>query len=148
MSGKHDGIPVPGGTWCGLAVDRVPDFESATEAEAHVKALGGSGWVMTTDAVGRWPAENLAGVWLEAEIALDERRSVRLQHADGRWRLWRYTETEGHDRVVFEDTVCSSLPGNPSPRLRYRTYWKARPRDGVDVYEPRVARFCGFKEEV
>lgn len=110
------------------------------EVSRRMAALGGQGWVCTTDRVTRYDGGLVKGWVLCAEVATPGESLHVRQHGDG-WALYRLVEEAGEEHLAGDQAFLSTeRPG----RMVYRTYWHKAEVDGIGVWEPFAARFVGW----
>jgi hypothetical protein len=108
----------------------------------HQIRLWSGGWNSCFDGEGGWP---LAG-----ELALSSTTSLHLQHQSDGWHVHLYEKEQGAEDIYFTEEVLALDPPNeklPGDRLVYEIWWRKEPTrwdPQTFVYQPFVARFCGF----
>jgi len=120
---------------------------SATTIEEAWKLLpaAGSGVVVLADDIVRFDPAKRTGPLLEADVT-DGASTVVLRQDGSQWRAWRWVEGPGDSHRYREHEYLSS-EATDNRLLIYRQYWERVADDGLMIWTPVGARFCGFKED-
>lgn len=116
----------------------------SAEVKSRMAAFGGDGWVCLTDEVLRYDGAPIAGTVLNAELSDGEGVSLHVRQHRGGWQVTTLSEEAGGEHRYFEESYCST-EGND--RLLYHLFWQRRTVDGLDVWQPWVARFAGWRRD-
>lgn len=106
----------------------------------------GEGVLVCADSIRRFSPAEREGLLLDADVVTGS-ETVVVRSSGPEWKAWKWAEQGEEEHRYVEFSFLSSEPGDKPARSRYRQYWRRQDENGIKVWQPIGARFCGFEED-